>query len=302
MTSSGLGSLLGMRHALEPDHLAAVSTLVSGERSGYKAALLGACWGLGHTLALVAVGVVVVMLRAEMPVRVSNLFEFGVAIMLVGLGVRAIYLAARQGPAGPTRAHHHGRTVHVHSGATGAHSHRRLDAGAPAAARRRRARSRRQRRADGARPDDIADYGGAPHLHGALRAGLDAGDGRALGAAWAGRWRAWAITTRSRAPCRWPSASSRPCSASTTASLHRYCPTDRDFLRRITDLVVARLKVDGAGDRQGRSRLRRLVEVASCVSRNGFWNTGTFSSREGHRCRPSDTSPCRTSTAPAARA
>jgi len=98
MTSSGLGSLLGMRHALEPDHLAAVSTLVSGERSGYKAAFLGACWGLGHTLALVAVGLVVVMLRAELPVRVSNLFEFGVAIMLVGLGVRAIYLAARQGP------------------------------------------------------------------------------------------------------------------------------------------------------------------------------------------------------------
>ena len=119
MTSSGLGSLLGMRHALEPDHLAAVSTLVSGERSGYKAAFLGACWGLGHTLALVAVGAFVVMLRAELPVRVSNLFEFGVAIMLVSLGVRAIYVAARQGPAGPTRAHHHGRIVHVHSGATG---------------------------------------------------------------------------------------------------------------------------------------------------------------------------------------
>ena len=49
ITSSGFGSLLGMRHALEPDHLAAVSTLVSRERNGYKAALLGACWGLGHT-------------------------------------------------------------------------------------------------------------------------------------------------------------------------------------------------------------------------------------------------------------
>src|SRR6266545_991533 len=118
MTSSGLGSLLGMRHALEPDHLAAVSTLVSGERSGYKAAFLGACWGLGHTLALVAVGGVVVLLRAELPARLSHLFEFGVALMLVGLGLRAIYIAARQGPAGPIRAHHHGRVVHVHSGAT----------------------------------------------------------------------------------------------------------------------------------------------------------------------------------------
>ena len=118
MTSSGLGSLLGMRHALEPDHLAAVSTLVSGERSGYKAAFLGACWGLGHTLALVAVGGVVVLLRAELPARVANLFEFGVALMLVGLGLRAIYIAARQGLAGPIRAHHHGGVVHVHSGAT----------------------------------------------------------------------------------------------------------------------------------------------------------------------------------------
>ena len=52
MTSSGLGSLLGMRHALEPDHLAAVSTLVTGERSTWKAAFLGMCWGLGHTLTL----------------------------------------------------------------------------------------------------------------------------------------------------------------------------------------------------------------------------------------------------------
>ena len=119
MTSSGLGSLLGMRHALEPDHLAAVSTLVSGERSTYKAAFLGACWGFGHTLALIAVGGGVVVLRGELPARVSNIFELGVALMLVGLGLRAIYLAARQGPAGPVRAHHHGRVVHVHSGATG---------------------------------------------------------------------------------------------------------------------------------------------------------------------------------------
>src|SRR5713226_2032498 len=119
MTSSGLGSLLGMRHALEPDHLAAVSTLVTGERSSYKAALLGACWGVGHTLSLVVVGTGLVLLRAEMPAGLADLFEFCVALMLVGLGLRAIYLAARQGPTGPVRAHHHGRVVHVHSGAAG---------------------------------------------------------------------------------------------------------------------------------------------------------------------------------------
>ena len=122
ITSSGLGSLLGMRHALEPDHLAAVSTLVTGERSGCKAALLGACWGVGHTLSLVAVGTGLVLLRAEMPTSLADLFEFCVAMMLVGLGLRAIYLAARQGPAGPAHVHHHGHTVHVHEGAP-AHIH-----------------------------------------------------------------------------------------------------------------------------------------------------------------------------------
>jgi len=122
VTSSSLGSLLGMRHALEPDHLAAVSTLVTGARNGFKAALLGACWGVGHTIALVAVGMVLVLLRAEMPARMSDLFEFCVALMLVGLGVRAIYLAARQGPAGPVHTHQHGGHVHVHPGAP-AHIH-----------------------------------------------------------------------------------------------------------------------------------------------------------------------------------
>ena len=122
MTSSGLGSLLGMRHALEPDHLAAVTTLVTGERSGYKAAFLGVCWGLGHTFALIAAGTVLVILRAEMPVRAADAFEFCVALMLIGLGLRAIYLAARQGAAGPAHIHHHGHTVHVHQGAP-AHVH-----------------------------------------------------------------------------------------------------------------------------------------------------------------------------------
>jgi hypothetical protein len=122
ITSSGLGSLLGMRHALEPDHLAAVSTLVTGERNSYKAALLGACWGLGHTFALIAVGAVLVVLRAEMPVRIADAFEFCVALMLIGLGLRAIYLAARQGAAGPAHIHHHGVTVHVHQGVP-AHIH-----------------------------------------------------------------------------------------------------------------------------------------------------------------------------------
>jgi hypothetical protein len=122
MTSSGLGSLLGMRHALEPDHLAAVSTLVSRERSGVRAALLGVCWGLGHTLSLVVVGALLVALRAEMPSAVSDLFELLVAFMLVALGLRAIVQSARQGAEGPARVHRHGRLVHSHAGVA-AHVH-----------------------------------------------------------------------------------------------------------------------------------------------------------------------------------
>jgi len=117
LTSSGLGSLLGMRHALEPDHLAAVSTLINEEPNGYKAAWLGACWGFGHTIALVAVGIVLIVLRAEMPPRVTTSFELLVAVMLIALGTRAIYHALHQGQAGPVHTHHHGDRVHAHHAA-----------------------------------------------------------------------------------------------------------------------------------------------------------------------------------------
>ncbi len=117
LTGSALGTLLGMRHALEPDHLTAVSTLVTGERSSARAAMLGASWGVGHTLSLVAVGAVLVVLRAEMPAHVADLFELFVAVMLVVLGVRAIALAVRQGPIGPPHVHAHHGVAHTHAGA-----------------------------------------------------------------------------------------------------------------------------------------------------------------------------------------
>jgi nitrile hydratase accessory protein len=105
--SAVLGTVLGMRHALEPDHLAAVSTLMTGERSSAKAACLGACWGLGHTLTLLTTGALLVMFRAEMPTIAARVFEFCVVMLLVGFGVRAIYQGASRVSAGPT--HSHGR-------------------------------------------------------------------------------------------------------------------------------------------------------------------------------------------------
>ena len=105
VASAVLGSLLGMQHAFEPDHLAAVATLMTGERSSAKAAWLGAWWGLGHTLTLLAAGTALVVLRAEMPASVTMAFELCVVLLLVGFGARALYQAA--GHALPRRTHSH---------------------------------------------------------------------------------------------------------------------------------------------------------------------------------------------------
>ena len=122
VTGSLLGTLIGVRHAFEPDHLAAVSTLVSEERGSGATALLGVAWGVGHTISLVAVGLLVVVLRAQMPEGLSDIFELGVACMLIGLGARALVRAWRQGAEGPARPHVHGGMAHRHRGPT-AHVH-----------------------------------------------------------------------------------------------------------------------------------------------------------------------------------
>ena len=95
LTGSGFGAVVGVRHALEPDHFAAVATMIGGERSSLRAALLGIYWGVGHTLAIVVVGAALVVLQAEMPVRASSAVDLMVSLMLVCLGVRAILQAAR---------------------------------------------------------------------------------------------------------------------------------------------------------------------------------------------------------------
>ena len=95
LTGSGFGAVVGVRHALEPDHFAAVATMIGGERSSLRAALLGIYWGVGHTLAIVVVGAALVVLQAEMPVRASSAVDLMVSVMLVCLGVRAILQAAR---------------------------------------------------------------------------------------------------------------------------------------------------------------------------------------------------------------
>jgi len=99
MDSSALGIVLGMaiglRHAFEPDHLSAVSILVSETRRPFHGALLGAWWGVGHTISLVVVGVILTLIGATLPESANVGFELAVAAMLLLLGARAIVKGIR---------------------------------------------------------------------------------------------------------------------------------------------------------------------------------------------------------------
>src|SRR5579864_681003 len=101
------GLLQGMRHAVEPDHLAAVSTLVAERRSPRSAASYAIAWGTGHALVLLAVGGALLLLRARMPERIAAVFELTVAVMLVALGVRALWRALAAGRTGESAPHSH---------------------------------------------------------------------------------------------------------------------------------------------------------------------------------------------------
>lgn len=117
-----LGLAIGARHALEPDHLAAVSTLVA-ERPGWRrGAVLGATWGLGHAAALAVVGGALTVADASMPPAAARALELAVALMLVTLGLRALVAAARLGRAGDVVPHRHGDDEHAHPTAA-AHVH-----------------------------------------------------------------------------------------------------------------------------------------------------------------------------------
>jgi hypothetical protein len=84
------GFVLGMRHATDADHIAAISTIVAGSPSARRAALAGAWWGVGHSASVLLMGGALVMLKLPMPVRLALALEFLVALMLVGLGVRSM--------------------------------------------------------------------------------------------------------------------------------------------------------------------------------------------------------------------
>lgn len=82
-----LGLFLGMRHSTDPDHVVAVSTIASRERSITQGALIGMLWGVGHTLTIFLVGSAIILFGLVIPPRVGLSMEFSVALMLILLGV-----------------------------------------------------------------------------------------------------------------------------------------------------------------------------------------------------------------------
>ncbi|MGH7679025.1 MAG: high-affinity nickel-transport family protein, partial [Gemmatimonadaceae bacterium] len=85
-----LGLALGVRHATDADHIAAVGTIARHGGSPRHSALVGAWWGAGHSASVLLVGGALVLLRLPMPLRVALALEFLVALMLIGLGVRSL--------------------------------------------------------------------------------------------------------------------------------------------------------------------------------------------------------------------
>ncbi len=84
---AGLGLVLGIRHSTDTDHVVAISTIVTRQRSIRGAALIGSLWGLGHTLTIFAVGCLIILFGVAIPPRVGLSMEFSVALMLILLGV-----------------------------------------------------------------------------------------------------------------------------------------------------------------------------------------------------------------------
>lgn len=107
------GLVLGLKHAVEADHLAAVTTIVSERKSILSASLVGGLWGVGHTISLFAAGLAVILLRVEISKRMEMALEFCVALMLVALGANALRKLARGGRV-HLHTHRHGGFWHVH--------------------------------------------------------------------------------------------------------------------------------------------------------------------------------------------
>ena len=117
----GFGFLLGLKHATEADHLAAVSTIVTERRSLLSSAIIGGFWGLGHTISLFIAGIFVLFLDFQISERTERILEFGVGIMLFLLGLNVLRKLIQGGNL-HFHAHAHGERAHAHPHIHGQHA------------------------------------------------------------------------------------------------------------------------------------------------------------------------------------
>ncbi len=116
-----LGFFLGMRHATDADHVVAVSTIVTRERRLSSAALIGALWGAGHTLTILAVGAAIILFTLVIPPRLGLTMEFSVGIMLVLLGILNLRGFSKQ------VSGLHANSGHAHGSESSPHTHSSID-------------------------------------------------------------------------------------------------------------------------------------------------------------------------------
>jgi len=123
-----LGFFLGMRHATDPDHVVAITTIVSRYRRVSHAALIGSLWGLGHTFTIVAVGGGIILFDWVIPTRIGLSMEFSVALMLILLGIFNLtgifHWITERFAAGDVHPSNVRSYVHSHNGCLPAHTHR----------------------------------------------------------------------------------------------------------------------------------------------------------------------------------
>ena len=125
-----LGFFLGMRHATDPDHVIAVTTIVSRQRSIRHAALIGILWGLGHTITIFLVGSAIILFGVVIPPKLGLTMELSVGLMLILLGVLNLTGFTRwitetftpQSPDGQGHPHVHSH-AHTHQQGDFVHAH-----------------------------------------------------------------------------------------------------------------------------------------------------------------------------------
>ena len=123
LTVVGVGFLLGMRHATDPDHVIAVSTIVSRQGNIRHAGLIGILWGLGHTITILFVGAAIILFNLAIPARVGLLMELAVGLMLILLGVLNLTGITQWVTSRFTPGASDGEVIHFHTHQHGEQSH-----------------------------------------------------------------------------------------------------------------------------------------------------------------------------------